>query len=289
MKKLLTYIEALPLPILTSLCISLVLLIGLADYFLGHEVSTTLLYFLPIVIAAWYAPKNYGVLIAYLAAGIWLITDIGSGREYSHQAIAVWNTAMRLCIFLIIAKCISLFHELFHNEEIAADTDALTGILNARGFKERMEVEHSRSKRYNRPFSLAYIDIDNFKYVNDTFGHAEGDRLLTTIVNSFETKLRATDIFARLGGDEFAILFPETSSDTVHHAFAHAHQYATTNIQENNWPVTFSVGIVTFDSVPDSIEMALEITDNVMYGVKKNMKNSVTYTVWSGSSKEIEA
>lgn len=280
MKPILTYLENLSAKNIFVLAIMLTIVIGGIDILIGNEISTTLLYFLPIIICTWYGSRRQGTAISLLASIIWLLTDIGSGTIYSHPAIMIWNTFMRLVIFLFITRLLSAFRDIMRSEEIAADTDNLTGALNARGFKERLQEEYSRGVRYKRPFSLAYLDIDNFKSINDNFGHTVGDKLLETVSLVFERNLRKSDILARLGGDEFAILFPETASDTVAQAFRHAYDRANQAMAHNDWPVTFSVGIVTFESMPESIEQALAVADQVMYGVKKHMKNSVTYTTW---------
>lgn len=280
MKPLLAFLENLSEKSIFSLAIALTVVIGIIDDLIGNEISTTLLYFTPIIICTWYGNRRQGIVISLLASLIWLLSDLDSGTVYSHPAIVVWNTLMRLGIFLFIVKLMSAFRDLMRSEEIAADTDNLTGILNGRGFRERLQEEYSRSVRYKRPFSLAYIDVDNFKSINDNYGHAVGDKLLETVAHVFEKNLRKSDILARLGGDEFAILFPETSSETVSHAFRHAYDRANLAMAHNDWPVTFSVGIVTFESLPDSIDQALKVADEVMYGVKRHMKNSVTYTTW---------
>lgn len=93
------------------------------------------------------------------------------------------------------------------DDETAADTDYLTGALNPRGFYERVQQEIGRSARTHKPFAVAYIDLDNFKVVNDTLGHSVGDELLITVVSILDNHLRKIDVVARLGGDEFAILF----------------------------------------------------------------------------------
>jgi len=269
-----------------SICIivfCITLLIGIVDYLLGPEISTTILYFIPIVIAAWYGSKTMGLLTSFSAAFIWLITDIGSGREYSHIATYGWNTGMRLGIFIFITLLLVKLHRSLNAEETAADTDELTGALNARGFKERLSEEYARSTRSGAAFSLAFIDVDNFKTVNDTLGHSSGDLLLISIVKSINESLRKTDHLARLGGDEFVILFSETDDSIVVPAFTHVHKRLMDLVAENNWPVTFSVGIVSYDALPASPAHAIKIADEIMYGVKKSTKNNVIYKTWRGS------
>lgn len=94
--------------------------------------------------------------------------------------------------------------------EILAITDPLTGIANRRYFDERLKEELGRSRRYNSDLSCAMVDIDNFKAVNDTYGHAVGDRVIVEVVNAIRQSIRAVDMPARYGGEEFVILLPQT-------------------------------------------------------------------------------
>ncbi len=96
-------------------------------------------------------------------------------------------------------------------ERELAETDPLTGILNRRKFYSRMEAEIERSHRYGRPLSLLMLDIDFFKKINDTYGHATGDRVLQTLVSIVRRHIRKMDVFARYGGEEFVVLCPETN------------------------------------------------------------------------------
>ena len=94
--------------------------------------------------------------------------------------------------------------------------DPLTGALNSRAFTEQLQLEVDRAKRYDHPLSLAYIDLDNFKRVNDSRGHLEGDKVLRCVVTEMRKSVRANDVVGRLGGDEFALLMPETDVAAAH-------------------------------------------------------------------------
>ncbi len=137
-----------------------------------------------------------------------------------------------------------------------------------------------RSVRYHHVFSLAYMDIDNFKFINDSRGHPEGDRLLVEVADCLRASLRKTDTAARLGGDEFACLFPETGQEKAKVALAKALNVLGRRMRENGWPVSFSVGLVTFETVPNDMDEAIKIVDELMYSVKNDEKNGVAYRVW---------
>src|SRR5919107_1237883 len=98
----------------------------------------------------------------------------------------------------------------------AAFTDHLTGLANRRRFERQLEREVARTERYNRPFCLLLVDIDNFKYVNDTFGHDAGDEALRSVANVIQSGTRGIDTGSRIGGDEFAVILPETCLERGH-------------------------------------------------------------------------
>jgi len=99
--------------------------------------------------------------------------------------------------------------------EREADADPLTGLANHRAFHDRLRTEVERAQRYGRPLSLACLDVDGFKDVNDQFGHQAGDKVLREVAARLTTVARSADLVARIGGDEFAILLPETTAEAA--------------------------------------------------------------------------
>src|SRR3954452_17239767 len=125
--------------------------------------------------------------------------------------------------------------------------------MNRRAFVAALHRESARNRRFPRPLTLAYLDVDDFKRINDTQGHAAGDALLLAVAQLMENSVRDVDSVGRLGGDEFAILMPETDADDSKVAI----RKVETKLKESavrQWPVTFSIGVVTFEKVPDSAD-----------------------------------
>jgi len=120
--------------------------------------------------------------------------------------------------------------------------------------------------------------------VNDSQGHAEGDLLLIEVARCLKNALRATDIVARLGGDEFACLLPETKQEDAIAAFSKARELLKSQMSHSDWPVSFSVGLVTFEAIPTDIKEAMKVADDLMYSVKKSKKNNISYEVWRGQA-----
>jgi diguanylate cyclase (GGDEF)-like protein/PAS domain S-box-containing protein len=172
------------------------------------------------------------------------------------------------------------------SEKNLSRVDFLTGIPNRRMFHQALTLEGKRSRRYGRPVTLVYIDVDNFKHLNDHYGHATGDDLLKTIGMTLETSVRSTDMAARLGGDEFAVLLPETDETSAGVIVAKLRQNLNTAIAPRGWPVTFSFGVVTFPIALDSMEEMIKRADEFMYEAKRGGKSAVVSRVVETVAKE---
>jgi diguanylate cyclase (GGDEF)-like protein len=159
--------------------------------------------------------------------------------------------------------------------------DSLTGAANRRAFYENLEGELSRLKRYGRPFSLAYLDVDNLKGVNDDLGHDAGDAVLCTVSATVRSNLRRTDTVGRIGGDEFAIVLSEADADTARAATDKLSSYLLDAMRQNRWPITFSIGLVTCMKAATSAEELMKKADGLMYLVKKSGKNNITHAIVS--------
>lgn len=148
---------------------------------------------------SWVTSSWTGIAISFISAGIWFTADILSGAKYSSPIIYYWNTAIRFGFFLLIVFLIRVGKALELEKGISR-TDHLTGAVNNLFFSEIMQLELDRSTRYKRPLTIAFIDVDNFKAINDQFGHSVGDRVLEKVAWAMQQHLRKTDIVARVGG-----------------------------------------------------------------------------------------
>ncbi len=259
---------------------ALIPLLGAVDLLTGYELSFSLFYLLPVAIAAWFGSRFWGQLIATIAAASWLTADVASGHVYTAEWIPYWNSAIRLGLFLVVARSLSGLSAALRREAESARTDYLTGVPNARAFTELAGVEVERSRRYSNPFSIAYIDVDRFKQVNDVLGHDAGDRLLRDISGCLTATVRAPDVVGRLGGDEFALLLVETGFAEAEGVIARVRRVLATMTQTQGWDVTFSIGVTTFTEVPPSVQSALQHADQLMYTVKRNGRDNVQHAVW---------
>ncbi len=150
-----------------------------------------------------------------LSAVAWFEAFRLSGGTVSSFTVLFWNASTRLGFFIVVTVLLALLRRALDQARALSRMDGLTGVTNSRAFRDLATTEIVRARRYGRPFTVAYIDLDHFKTVNDRFGHSSGDTLLRTVAGIMRDAVRASDIVARMGGDEFALLFPETDSDAA--------------------------------------------------------------------------
>lgn len=257
-----------------------IIVLTILNYYTSSEVALSILFIVPIFLVAWYVGPFSAIIISLASALSWDLNDIYSGKVFSHYVIPYFNILIRFNIFTIISLFLLEIRRQLTQVVYLADTDSLTGLANNRCFHENIKIEAVRNKRYKRPFTIVFMDIDNFKQVNDTHGHDTGDRLLQDVANTFKANLRNIDIIARLGGDEFAILLPETDYTGSEKVLSKIRNNLVLTMDLNRWPVTFSFGAITFkDAFIDSNHMAKAV-DNVLYNVKKNGKNNIIHEQW---------
>ncbi len=286
--KLLLVLEGLSRRQLRWLSMAMVVLVGLGDFITGPEISTSIFYVVPVWMTAWYTGRRAGLCMASLAGVIWLTNDMWYGPDYSHLAIYYWNGGVRLGLFLAIAALSAELGTRLRREQGAAAADGMTGLLNRRGFDERLAIEWERARRMVRPVTLAYLDLDNFKQVNDSRGHAEGDAVIRRVATVLRDHTRRVDAIARLGGDEFAVLYTETAALPAREAMEQLRRKLLAAMAQGGWPVTCSIGMVTFEQVPSDVHHMTTLADELMYDVKRVGKNAIRQGVWHAAATGME-
>jgi len=262
---------------LSLAAIFLVLLIGVLDYLSGFELSFSIFYLVPVSFVAWYTGFYPTMLVCLISAGTWFIVDFNSGHPYSHMLIPYWNAFVRLGIFVILGRLIMIIKSRLLIEEQLARHDGLTGLMNARTFFEVFSTIFDMAKRYHHPTTIAYIDLDDFKKINDRLGHVQGDEVLKKIAAVMTDQKRQTDFVARLGGDEFAVLFPETDIAGASAAMSTLRERLTQVIKTNKWPIGLSIGVASLQNTSITASEAINLADNLMYKVKKSGKNNIIF------------
>jgi diguanylate cyclase (GGDEF)-like protein len=261
-----------------------VAVIGIGDYATGPDVSFGVVYLIPVFLSA-AATRGAGVAIAGTAAATWSVIEMMlRAKPFDNAWVPAWNVAARFAVLALVAALVSTLAVKLADESRRSRTDPLTDLLNARGFYEAAEAEIDRMRRAGRPLTTAYLDIDDFKAVNDVHGHQAGDKVLHAVARTMTSVMRGTDQIARLGGDEFAILLPGTDLDTACDLLGRLHAGLHTVTSQHDLGIGFSIGAVTFTDPPSSGHELVECADRLMYEVKRNGKNMVICSPASASS-----
>ena len=252
-------------PFLLLVGFTLIVVIGCIDFLIGHEIGFSVFYVLPISLITWFTSRRFGLAASLISAIAWFSADVASRDPYFHSLVLVWNTLIRLSFFIIITFLLSALRGAAQRERELARIDYLTGAGNTRFLYQLVQMEIDRLQRFQHPLTVAYIDLDNFKIVNDHLGHAAGDQVLRTVVSSLKKNIRRTDSVARLGGDEFVLLLPETNQESARVVLSKIQGGLLEEMRKNNWPVTFSIGVLTCRVAPHSTDELVCMADELMY------------------------
>lgn len=265
---------AIPLSIL------LVFLIGILDYQTGYELSFFIFYIFPVSLAAWFVGLSFGLFISLASLLIWLYADNASGHTYSEPWIQHWNGGVRLTFFIMFTYLLAQLKKRFNFEKNWARTDNLTGALNGRGFRDKLEFTLPFAARTKTSFAIAFIDLDNFKKVNDTMGHAVGDLILKRTVATMKKHLRETDYLGRMGGDEFIIFLPATDESGAQIVLKNMREKLLEEAINENWHIGYSIGVLTLnpnDTPVPHYQDLVNYADKLMYNVKNSGKNNIIF------------
>jgi len=253
----------------------LVAVVGYFDYITGPYLSFHIFYLFPVGLTLWLAGRWPSFIILLMSVFAWFVDDIESSFQYHHLLVPYWNLAVKLSFFLIFIHILYKLKQAFARERIFARIDYLTEVSNRKNFFDLANKEISRSSRNKYPFTLMYLDLDDFKRVNDSFGHNAGDELLRLFAKTLQESVRLSDTVARLGGDEFAILLPETGSSAVKAAVGRIQNSLLDMKMSNDMSVTFSIGVITNNYRPCSVDELIMAADGLMYEAKHSGKNAV--------------
>jgi diguanylate cyclase (GGDEF)-like protein len=263
-------LQASPIGSITA-SILLIVLIGLIDYLTGYRFRVSIFYLLPVFWTTWRAGKAAGLAVSLLAAAIWLLADVAARGPGTLALLPLWNALVTLGFLAVTVLVLSAFRE----EHSLARTCSLTGLPNRLAFFEAAEAEIERFRRYPRPLSVLYVDLDGFKSLNDRFGHRAGDAALKAVGDVLKAHVRSVDVAARLGGDEFAVLLPETGLEAAEAVAGKLKDRLERAAPDRPWKVVSSVGIATFLRPPESVDELIRTADEEMYAAKRAGKNAV--------------
>lgn len=253
-------------------------LTGVLDYLTGVEYRVFPLYLLPICLVAWRMGYPSTIAAAWFSAATWLVANYVGGMTYSSQVVWVVNTITQGVSFGFVGVLVVVSRRAFLLANTRSRTDDLTGLLNTRAFSAEAPRMISLCDRHGRPVTVAYLDLDHFKQVNDRLGHAHGDAVLATVATALREAARDTDIVARIGGDEFALLLPETDAAGAAVVLERARTNVIRSLRNESVRVTVSIGAVTGQPGHRAIDELLKLADANLYDAKALGKDRVIVT-----------
>src|SRR5438445_638565 len=271
------WVSRLPAPAVMIVGLVMVAGLGWVDFVTGPELTPLVFYLAPVVLVAWYAGRWPGAIIACAGGLAWMLADALTLRDYSHWSIPYGNAVLRLAALVLVSEAVARLRLAHARERELARSDALTGGPNARAFYEVAAAEITRARRYTHPFSVAYLDLDDFKLVNDRLGHLAGDAVLRSVARALSGVLRASDVVARLGGDEFVVLLPEAGAAPARLATEKLRGVLADVVPAHGWRMTASIGVATFLVPPGSVDALLAAVDGLLYRAKQGGKNGVAH------------
>jgi diguanylate cyclase (GGDEF)-like protein len=229
---------------------------------------------------------------AYLAASLaivlliivwwWAASGNAASAPWLQGSLALSYLGIQICLYLGTAAAVHLFSSQLNRALLnlrqqaetlseMAHTDLVTGLANRRAMVEQLDREFLRARRYRRPLSLLYLDLDGFKSFNDRFGHLFGDEILRSVATNARAVLRSTDLLARIGGDEFAVLLPETALEGAEKVAAKLHKALSSYSQHLGpavTPLSFCAGVSQIRESDSSVDDLLSRADQALYLAK---------------------
>lgn len=233
-----------------------------------------ILYVIPVLLAAWFDGAWWGAAFGVATAALRLIEAMNELPAPADPRDPPANAALYL---LVVGIAIAGLSRLRRTQALLgqfATLDPLTSVLNARAFSTELAQELSRHRRYGRPLALIYLNLDDFKAVNDTRGRATGDAVLRLVSDAMRVAVRQADVIGRLGGDDFAVLMPETDGE-VARAAATRLAAGIRTVFRGTPSVTASVGVVSVSRTEAGSDELLRRADQAMLEAKRAGKDRV--------------
>jgi len=231
------------------------------------------LYIIPVLLVTWTEGWLWGIVFGIASIALREAVAWDQMRNATWQ----WRLVNGIAYVAVVGIAMAGLQKLRRSQAQLAQLvtqDALTHVLNARAFVDRLGQELERNRRYPRPLTLVYMDLDNFKVINDTHGHQTGDAVLLLVADAMRSSVRTADVVGRLGGDEFAVLMPETDAQLAD-AAAKRLVASLRTVFKGTPSVTASIGVVSCTATDAGADDLLRRADQAMYDAKKAGKDRI--------------
>jgi diguanylate cyclase (GGDEF)-like protein len=230
-------------------------------------------------------PMNFDIPAALSEKGICENLEREFQRKDGSQLIGIFSAKMTT--LQGIQHIICIIHDITERKYLEtelqrqANTDGLTGVFNRRYFLDVAHAEIARAARFHHPLSLALLDLDHFKNINDVYGHTVGDLALIALAEICLENIREMDLFARFGGDEFILLLPETNFDQAYEVVKRICLILSEeaiDLDGKLIALTISAGIASLANGQESFDALLSRADQALYQAKEGGRNRVSVT-----------
>ena len=218
-----------------------------------------------------FAPREIVTEFLLLRRVLWRFVS-ARAAELGTEDVLLVERRLNDTIDSLVTECVVAYFDRATSELAhQARHDQLTGLLNHQAFLGELELEAERARRYGHGLALVFVDLDNFKAVNDTHGHPEGDRALQRFAAAFRGSLRVSDLAGRMGGDEFAAYLVEIDEETVPRFLDRLHDRIDELVELGELPTgwSFSAGCATFPAEAADVDSLFRVADSRLYEAKR--------------------
>ncbi len=238
------------------------------------ELRLGVLFAIPVLLAAWHDGVGWGMALGLGTTLLRFSVGIDQLPVTTTLDARILNEGAYLAVIAVAIAGLSQVRRTQARLELLTTHDPLTNVLNARSFARELAQELSRNRRYGRPLALIYVDLDDFRKVNDAHGHATGDAVLRLVADAMRAAVRAADLVGRLGGDEFGVLMPETDAAVAHSAASRLVAGIRT-VFRGTPSVTASIGVVAVAGTEAGTDELIRKADQAMNEAKRGGKDRV--------------
>ena len=274
------FLERISVRTAVAFSIAVLVLLVAGDSAIGRELGLAPLYLIPVMLITWKTSATMGVAVSMFAFGLWAAAILHEDGT-AIAAYVLWEAAIRLATTVLFVALLSGLKASLARVNLLARKDSLTDLANRGSFYELVNQEMLRCKRYGGAISIAFIDLDKFKALNDRAGHDVGDEALRVVAQTLRSQLRSTDVPARLGGDEFAVMLPGMDARGASQATQILQSRLLSAMEHRGWPITFSIGLATFTTALDSADEMIKRADMLMYQMKREGKGGISEHVFA--------
>lgn len=253
---------------------------------IAFTATTTLLYLVQCYVAVRHGERHFvtwffaaALLLEALTMLVRCVTGIFDQSSRAHflsgdtTQVIYLLVASAMPLVLATGFFMAVSHEIHSALALLSRHDSLTNILNRRAFLELFQIEVTRQRRHNHALSLLMLDIDFFKSINDTYGHAAGDIVLIQLCETVQQLLRRSDVFGRIGGEEFVILLPQTPADSAFILAERIRESVAANVGHGYRQITLSIGVASLTSQEETPQDVMRRADLALYKAKESGRN----------------